>query len=154
MTGSPPRALRRWSQILILLSVAIVVVLVLSAKGQPSGPVSSPGTIDVSEAPEVTLDRALAAGRPTLAFFHSLTCESCIEMTAIVGQVYPEFRGTITLVDVNVYEDRNQPLLTRAKILGIPTLVLMDRTGRAQSFPGVMDARLLRQHLQGLAGGG
>jgi hypothetical protein len=51
----------------------------------------------VSEAPEVTLDRALAANRPTLAFFHSLTCDSCIEMTAIVQQVYPEFQGTITL---------------------------------------------------------
>ncbi len=139
---------------MILVGVAILVVILVSAKGKPSGPGLSSGTIPVSEAPEVTLDRALAANQPTLAFFHSLTCDSCVEMTAIVGQVYPEFRGTITLVDVNVYDDRNQALLTRARILGIPTLVFIDRTGQAQSFPGVMEAPELRQQLRTLAAGG
>lgn len=154
MTGPSRRALQRASRILLLLGVVLAVGVVLAAKGQSSGAAASPTTIAATEAPEVTLDRALAAGQPTLAFFHSLTCESCIEMTGIVAQVYPAFRGAVTLVDVNVYDDRNQALVNRAKILGIPTLVFIDRAGRSQSFAGVMDAGLLRQRLQALAGGG
>jgi thioredoxin-like negative regulator of GroEL len=154
MSATPHRALRRWSQIAILAGIAVLVVVLVTAKGQPAGPSSSPGPIAVSEAPEATLDRALAASQPTLAFFHSTTCASCIEMTAIVAAVYPEFQGKVTLVDVDVYEDRNEALLSRARIVSIPTLVLFDRAGTSQWYPGVMDAAQLRQRLQALAGGG
>ena len=153
MTGASNRALWRGSRIAVLVGVAILVGVAVFAKGQSPVPVSSPGPMAVTEAPEVALDRALAANRPTLAFFHSLTCDSCIEMTAIVQQVYPEFQGTITLVDVNVYDGRNQALVERSRILAIPTVVLIDGTGQAQWFPGVMEAAQLRQKLQALAGG-
>ena len=154
MTATPHKALRRWSQIAVLAGVAVLVVVLVTAKGQPPGTSPSPGVIAVTEAPEVALDRALAASQPTLAFFHSMTCDSCIEMTAIVAAVYPEFQGKVTLVDVDVYEDRNEALLSRARIVSIPTLVLFDRAGTSQWYPGVMDADLLRQRLQALAGGG
>ena len=154
MTATPHKALRRWSQIAVLAGVAVLVVVLVTAKGQPAGTSPSPGVIAVTEAPEVALDRALAASQPTLAFFHSMTCDSCIEMTAIVAAVYPEFEGKVTLVDVDVYEDRNEALLSRARIVSIPTLVLFDRAETSQWYPGVMDADLLRQRLQALAGGG
>jgi len=107
-----------------------------------------------TEAPEAALDRALAAGQPTLAFFHSLTCESCVEMTAIVKQVYPEFQGSITLVDVDVYDPRNENLLGRARIPGIPTVVLFDRAGEGKWLVGVTAAEQLREQLLALAAGG
>ena len=144
-------AARGW-QIAVLSVVAIAIGVILIAKGQPSAPTSTPNVTPVVESPEAMLDRALAAKQPTLAFFHSLTCDSCIEMTAIVEQVYPEFKGTITLVDVNVYDDRNQSLLQRAKIRAIPTLVFIDHAGQGQMFMGVMEAAQLRQNLQALAG--
>lgn len=154
MTATSHGALWRASRIVVLVGVAGLVGVAVFAKGQPAAPASPPGAAAAVEAPEVALDRALAANRPTLAFYHSLTCESCVEMTAIVQEVYPEFRDTIALVDVNVYDDRNAALLERSRILAIPTVVLIDRTGQAQPFVGVMEAEQLRQRLQALAGGG
>ena len=142
---------RGW-QIAILSVVVIAIGAILIAKAQPAAPTSASSATPVVESPEVILDRALAAKQPTLAFFHSLTCDSCIEMTAIVQQVYPEFEGAITLVDVNVYEERNQSLLQRAKIRAIPTVVFIDSAGQGQMFMGVMEATQLRQNLQALAG--
>ena len=157
MTKTAHRTQRRGVQIVGLSIVAILIGVILIAKAQPSAPTSAPSASAPSasaavESPEVILDRALAAKQPTLAFFHSLTCASCVEMTAIVEQVYPEFKGAITLVDVNVYDDRNQALLQRAGIRAIPTLVLIDHTGQGQVFMGVMEAAQLRQNLQALAG--
>jgi thioredoxin-like negative regulator of GroEL len=152
VTKKPRQPQQRGLQIVVLAIVAIVIGVILIAKAQPAAPTSASSVTPVVESPEVILDRALAAKQPTLAFFHSLTCDSCIEMTAIVEQVYPEFKGTITLVDVNVYDERNQSLLQRARIRAIPTLVFIDHTGQGQMFMGVMEAAQLRQTLQALAG--
>jgi len=102
--------------------------------------------------PEAQLDQFLAAGKPTLAFFHSTTCVSCIKMTQIVQQVYPEFVDYVALVDVNVYDKRNASLLRRARIRAIPTLIFIDRTGQGQGYMGVMEPDALREQLQALAG--
>lgn len=152
MTKKSRQPQQRGLQIVILAIVAIVIGVILIAKAQPAAPMSASSAMPVIESPEVILDRALAAKQPTLAFFHSLTCDSCVEMTAIVEQVYPEFKDAIALVDVNVYEDRNQSLLQRARIRAIPTLVFIDSTGQGQMFMGVMEAAQLRQTLQALAG--
>jgi len=102
--------------------------------------------------PEAQLDQLLAAGKPTLAFFHSTTCVPCIKMTQIVQEVYPEFADSVALVDVNVYDKRNASLLQRARIRAIPTLIFIDRTGQGQGYMGVMEPDALREQLQALAG--
>ena len=154
VTRSPRRALRRGTQILVLAALAVMVMVLLAAKAQPSGPDPRLGPVGGVVAPEVALDRALAANQPTLAFFHSQTCDSCIEMTAIVHEVYPEFQGSVTLVDVDVYDQRNQALLGRARIPGIPTVVLFDRSGEATWLVGVTAADQLRARLLALAAEG
>lgn len=102
--------------------------------------------------PEAQLDQLLAAGKPTLAFFHSTTCVPCIKMTQIVQEVYPEFAESVALVDVNVYDKRNASLLQRARIRAIPTLIFIDRTGQGRGYMGVMEPDALREQLQALAG--
>lgn len=151
MTASSHTALRRGSQLLVIVGVAVVAVLLITVKGQPAGGASPLTPMADTEAPEAALDRALAAGQPTLAFFHSLTCDSCVEMTAIVKQVYPEFEGSITLVDVDVYDPRNDALLGRVRVPGIPTVVLFDRSGEATWLVGVTAADQLRARLLALA---
>ena len=101
--------------------------------------------------PEDQLDHFLASGRPILAFFHSDTCVQCVQMTKIVGQVYPDFSDHIALVDVNVYDQRNQNLLRRARIQVIPTIILIDRDQQGKGYSGVMPADTLRAELQALA---
>ncbi len=101
--------------------------------------------------PEVQLDRYLADGQPILAFFHSNTCDKCIQMTKIVEQVYPDFTDRVALVDVNVYDQRNQNLLQRAGIQVIPTLIFIGRDQQGQGYTGVMPAEALREQLEVLA---
>ena len=101
--------------------------------------------------PEDQLDHFLASGRPILAFFHSDTCVQCVQMTKIVGQVYPDFSDHIALVDVNVYDQRNQNLLRRARIQVIPTIILIGRDQQGKGYSGVMPADTLRAELQALA---
>ena len=93
------------------------------------------------------------SGQPTLAFFHSLTCASCKEMTAIVNQVYPEFADSITLVDVDVYDERNESLMESADIRAIPTVIFFDHSGAAEVRLGVVEAAELRQILNDLREG-
>jgi len=102
--------------------------------------------------PEEQLDRLLAIGRPIFAFFHSNTCQQCVEMSKIVDQVYPAFEGRVHLVDVNVYDKGNQNLLRRARLQVIPTLIFIDRSGTGLGYTGVMPADGLREQLEALAG--
>ena len=104
--------------------------------------------------PEAQVDRLLAAKQPIFAFFHSTTCQQCIDMTHIVEQVYPDFNGQVYLVDVNVYDKGNQNLLRRANLHVIPTLIFIDRSGETWGYTGVMPADALREQLQTLVGGG
>jgi thiol-disulfide isomerase/thioredoxin len=153
VTEASDRTPTRRAQVAIVIGVALLILVAVIAKDELVGSASTPGPAGAAEAPQVTLDRALAANRPTLAFYHSLTCASCVEMMAIVEQVHAEFVDTIALVDVNVYEDRNQALVERSRILAIPTVVLIDRTGKEESFLGVIEADQLRRELRALVGG-
>lgn len=128
-----------------------------STAASPSAPAAAAapfGPVAPTELPEVQLMRALEKGRPTLAFFHSQTCDSCKEMTAIVQEVYPAFAGSVALVDVDVYDERNAGLLRSIGIRAIPTVVFFDHTGAGKMQIGVMPADDLRQVLSELQQGG
>ncbi len=99
--------------------------------------------------PEAELARALNAGQPALAFFHSNNCHQCIVMIETISQVYPEFADTVALVDINVYDEHNERLLQVVRIQYIPTLIFYDRTGNKQVSVGVMEAEQLRQNSGG-----
>lgn len=144
---------------LILAGVAFLAILILVTKqlseAAPDIPATA-GAVSTAapiELPEAQLMAAMEAGKPTLAFFHSMTCASCKEMTGIVNQVYPEFADAITLVDVDVYDARNQTLLTRAGIRTIPTTILINRDGTGEVRMGVVQADELRQLLDNLRKG-
>ncbi len=118
---------------------------------ESAGP--TPTTAALSDSPEAQLDRLLAAGKPTLAFFHSNNCVQCIKMMEVVAQVYPEFKGSVALVDVNVYDKANTKLLQVAGIRAIPTQIFYDSAGKAQVVLGAMDPEEFRAYLRSLAEG-
>ena len=74
-------------------------------------------------------------------------------MMDTVAQVYPEFTDSVTLVDVNVYDEQNQALLKRVELQYIPTLIFFDRSGQGEVSVGVMEAEQLKQTLASLAAG-
>ena len=105
------------------------------------------------ELPETQLEQLVAAGQPTLAFFHSNNCVQCIKMMEVVEQVYPEFDDSVALVDVNVYDQRNASLLQRARIRAIPTQIFFDQTGQGMVIMGAMTPDEFREQMQTLARG-
>jgi thiol:disulfide interchange protein len=119
-------------------------------------PVGSRATVGAlpGELPEAQLDRLLAGGQSTLAFFHSDNCVQCIKMMEVVEQVYPEFGGSVALVDVNVYDQANSRLLQRAQIRAIPTQIFFDRAGQGWVVMGAMTPDQFREQMRSLAGGG
>lgn len=138
----------RWPQLLIIGGVVLLALVILALKdqSQPEAPANT------SALPQAQLERALSNGKPVLAFFHSNNCEQCLIMIERVEQVFPEFADSIDLVDVNVYDPKNEPLLRKVRLQYIPTLVFFDQSGQAQTYVGVMDASVLRQRLNTLAG--
>jgi thiol-disulfide isomerase/thioredoxin len=129
------------------IALLVIAILMLKGKPEPAQPVSLP-----NEPAEAQLDRALQAGQPTLAFFHSNNCQQCLDMMEIVDLVYPEFTGSVVLVDINVYDESNQALLKRVGLQYIPTLIFYDTRGQGRVSVGVMEAATLRQTLVELAG--
>ena len=134
--------------ILILAGVFILVAVVFLLKTKPEP------TPDLSaQTPESQLDWYLENKQPVFLFFHSTTCQTCIDMMGIVAQVYPEFEGQVGLVDVNVYESQNDSLLQRARISNIPTQVFVNAEGEGKTLIGALQPDELRAELRALAGG-
>jgi thiol-disulfide isomerase/thioredoxin len=110
-------------KILAIGGITLLVIAILAFKEKPQA--ASP-TANPNAPAEAQLDRALQAGQPTLAFFHSNNCKQCIIMMETVAQVYPEYANSITLIDVNVYDESNTTLLKRVGLQYIPTLIFYD----------------------------
>jgi len=140
----------RLPQFLAILGVVVLVLAVFIFKEikQEASPTADPNMSD-----EVKLDRALADHQPVLAFYHSNNCKQCLIMIETVNDVYPEFSTSLVLVDVNVYDPKNQNLLQRVGLQFIPTLIFYNRDGQAQTQVGVIEAEQLRQTLAALVEG-
>ena len=135
-------------QVVALGGLGLLVLAVILLKSHPAEETQAE-TADVL--PQEQLAQVLQDGQPALAFFHSNTCQQCIEMIGIVDEVYPDFSGSVALVDVNVYDGRNSALLRQVELQFIPTLIFYDQNGEAEVFIGVMTAEQLRQRLTALA---
>jgi len=135
--------------LIIVITMFIVVIgIIFLTKGQ-----TSKNTPESNGLAEAALDQLLAEGKPTFVFYHSTDCYTCKVMMATVAEIYPEFKDSVALVDVNVYDESNQNLLQKAQIRSIPTQVFFDSTGKSTVIIGVMEPDVLRQHLVTLAGG-
>jgi thiol:disulfide interchange protein len=149
----PHKDNRKTSRLPKILAIGGIVLLVIAILALKEKPQTATPAANPNQSPQAQLDRALQAGRPTLAFFHSDNCQQCIVMMETVAQVYPEYADSVTLVDINVYDESNQALLSRVGLQYIPTLIFYDHAGEEQVSVGVMETEQLRQTLAALAGG-
>jgi len=132
--------------LLILAGIILLLIAVFTFKNGDPSPVTAASL-------ESQLDQALKAGRPTFIFLHSLDCIPCKEMMGTVAAVYPEFQDSVVLIDVDIYDQRNQNLLRRERLQSIPTLVFYDARGIRQVFIGAMPADQFRDAMTQLAAG-
>lgn len=134
------------SGLIIAGLVLLVATLVLfKNQSQPTPPADL--------LPEAQLAAARQDNQPAFVFLHSTDCIPCKEMMDIVDQVFPEFEGSVALVDVNVYDKRNIELMRSEGLQVIPTLVFYDRQGVRQTHMGVMEPAQFRTTLQTMAQG-
>ena len=144
--------------VLVVASIGVVIFGIVLLKERPQQAValsaaqaSNPAAVNgpfKPTSPSTQLDQALAAGQPVLVFMHSTNCQSCIDMMKVVDQVYPEFAGQIALVDVDVYDDANGPLMQKLGLRYIPTVVAFDKTGKSSQNVGAMKADAFRTFLR------
>jgi thioredoxin-like negative regulator of GroEL len=143
--------------VLAVLALVIVMILLLKMEQQPAATATSAPAASalVSQGPPADqFQEALAAKHPTLVFMHSTDCTPCQAMMEVVDEVYPEFATQVVLVDVDVYDRNNNPLMQQLGLRVIPTTVFFDRQGQGQQFMGVMEPDDLRDTLRQLAQGG
>ena len=133
--------------VLIIAAVLILAGVVLILKNNSESSVNH-----MDELPVTQFDLALKEKEPIFVFFHSNNCALCIEMINNVDEVFPEFRNSVTLVDVNVYDEKNNKFLLRFGIQVIPTLVFINRNGEGKKAVGVLPPSQLRDQLILLAG--
>jgi len=114
---------------------------------------NTPENSHSNESPAEQYKSAIANGKPTLVFFHSNTCKSCLQMIDTVNEVYPEFFHQIVLIDVDVYDPQNEDLIYRVGISFIPTLVFYNQTGVSLFSIGVISSEELRQKLNDISRG-
>ncbi len=72
----------------------------------------------------------------------------------VVDQVYPEFAGQVALVDVDVNDTTNGPLMQKLGLRYIPTVVVYNREGKSWQNVGAMKADAFRVFLRQRALGG
>jgi len=135
---------------LIIVGVVLLAAVILLLKDKlQAATISASGT----DLPETQLENALQTSQPTLAFYHSTDCEQCIIMMDVVAEVYPEYKDAVTLVDVDVYDERNVPLLNKVRLQYIPTLMFYNKSGERQVQVSVMEADKLREALVAIGTG-
>jgi thioredoxin-related protein len=74
-------------------------------------------------------------------------------MMDTVADVYPDFQDSVVLIDVDIYDQRNQNLMQRERLQSIPTLVFYDAQGTRQVYIGAMPPDQFRDVMTQLAAG-
>lgn len=157
----------RFNKILIIGGLIVAVILLIFLKdqvGKSSTDLDSAVSennvssaiaatdVETVEVPEERFDRLFLENKPIFAFFHSNNCQLCIEMIAVVEEVFPEYEGKVFLVDINVYDEQNRNLLQRAQIQAIPTQIFINSAGETFQTIGLMTADELRSALENISG--
>jgi thiol:disulfide interchange protein DsbD len=173
----PPAAVRMvWTLLVVVAGIVLGLVgtvrnPVLRALRATAGIALAAGAVLMLAAPETgpgiawadfsehALAEARSAGRPVLIDFQAVWCLPCREMERTTFRdptLVETARAFATLkADVTEQDDRTSALMSRFNVPGVPTYVLLDRSGQERRrFVGFVAAPELDQALREVAGGG
>jgi len=114
--------LKLW--LVLLLSVSFLTVSL--ACGNSSGTFARTG--QSSTVATISLQEALASGKPTLAEFGSNSCIPCKQMKPILAELAILYKGKLNIVIIEVYEETK--LTQQYGIMAIPTQIVFDKNGK------------------------
>ncbi|MBU4555382.1 MAG: thioredoxin family protein [Actinobacteria bacterium] len=141
--------------IIILVVVAIFagVLLAKATNGSSDASTQVPGnsassgsvpvgavTITSTHNDAVTdYEAALATGKPVYVLFHSLSCQPCVEISAVADKIMPGYEGKVVFVNAISDDPSGQQLASRFQFQYIPTSFFITPDGKvADSFTGAM----------------
>ena len=155
------------SVVVILLVVAVFAGVML-AKAR-SGATATPGTTiagvvantqpqplattitSVHNDAAADYGAALKTGKPVYVLFHSLTCQPCVEISAVVDKVMPAYAGKVVFVNAISDDSSAQQLASEFQFQYIPTSFFITPDGKvADSFTGSMSDADMRARLDKL----
>jgi thiol:disulfide interchange protein len=148
MNEQMPKELSKPTRVMILSVVLLLIAVTLVVKFI----ILPPSALSGSRSAQETLDTYLAQGMPVMVYFYSDSCSSCREMETVIDEVYPPFRATVAMIEVNVYDEKNKDLIEKTGVQITPTTLFIDKTGRRLLVPEKMSAEELRTQLSALAG--
>ena len=143
--------------VIIILVVVALFAGILFAKGQSKAqtvPVSASNGAsagDASQAGGATVtsthndavadyEAALKTGKPVYVLFHSLTCDPCVEISAVVDKVMPGYEGKVVFVNAISDDPSAQHLASKFQFQYIPTSFFITPDGKVtDSFTGAMN---------------
>lgn len=159
-------------RIAVMLIVVAVLAGVIAAKvtSQPATTASTPsapvagaagatsvkatGTTITSVHNDASADfkTAITSGKPVYLLFHSLSCQPCVEISAVVDKVMPDYEGKVVFVNALTEDSPSQELASKFKFQYIPTSFFITPDGKIiDSFTGSMPEADMRTRLDKLA---
>lgn len=161
---SADRAKRRVGAVLIVLILLTFAALAATKAGWRAGSAATSDaavvvqhTTSASKPSQsradasVAYESALASGKPIYLLFHSLTCDPCIEISAVVDKVVPTYKGRVAFVNAITDDASAQQLASRFQFQYIPQSFFIDSKGSVvDSHTGVIDEPSMRARLDRL----
>jgi thioredoxin-like negative regulator of GroEL len=94
---------------------------------------------------------ALKTGRPVYVLFHSLTCDPCVQISAVADAVVPAYADTVAFVNAISDDPSGQELASSFQFQYIPTSFFLAADGTVvSSYTGVLSAQEMRARLDSL----
>ena len=96
-------------------------------------------------------EAALKTGKPVYLLFHSLTCDPCVEISAIADKVMPEYEGKVVFVNAISDDPSGTQLAANFQFQYIPSSFFITPDGKvAESFTGAMSDADMKARLDKL----
>lgn len=109
-----------------IAAAAVAVTLGMgTALVRRSGPAAPPAAAGAD-----AVQRALAAGKPTVAEFGANACAACREMKPVLEALRREHGERVAVVEVDLIAQKEADYIRRYRIQLMPTQVFFDAQGR------------------------
>lgn len=117
----------KWKRFVIsFVAIALGLALTIGIKTQPPAM-----TLESQAAEAMSLDVAIANGKPTLIEFYADWCTSCQAMAEDLRQVKSAYGDRLNFVMLNVDNGKWLPEVLKYKVDGIPHFVFLGEDGAA-----------------------
>lgn len=110
----------------LLLAIAVAFTALAAVKlatgSGGSTPESAAGSVtSVRNDAVADFEKAKASGKPIYVLFHSLTCQPCVEISAVADRVVPEYEGRVAFVNAITDDASGRELASMFMFQYIPT---------------------------------